>query len=355
MSQQTRLTKSDIAAIEARYQAELTALPAPPTLDEMTRAELYAVGAAPTLESLRQQGYSDNRALTGLLDVIAGAGRVITLLIAETIQSGAALIIGVVFAVLEYWRVFHGAQALGQADQQAALIAVAVVVANVVHPIYRLRQLRGKPYHETRRMTGRGLLAATWARMTGAPVVERRSWDHNPVLDLGALIITLTTVFLAVYDLIAPLLTSIIQQTATKPGLILAVELVMGLGLSLAGVLFLQAAAHEIGVRVITEQPVRVGDILGERRAHWDTARAAAVERARTEHQRQQAEHAAAILALRQRITDEYAAGKVADEARKRGENVPFGNTHHAPEEPVSMRMNAPANGHGGNGSGHKN
>lgn len=317
MTYQTRLTKSDVAAIEARYQAEAAAMPAPPTLEELTRAELYAVGAAPTVETLRQQGYSDHRALTGSLDAIAGAGRVVTLVIAETIQSGAALIIGVVFAILEYWRVFHGAQALGQADQQAALIAVAVVVANVVHPIYRLRQLRGKPYHEARRMTGRGLLAGAWGRLTGAPVVERRAWDHNPVLDLAAVIITLTTVFLAVYDLIAPLLTSIITGTATKPGVILAVELIMGLGLSLAGVLFLQAAAHEIGVRVITDQPARLGDVVSEKRATWESARAAAVGRARADYDRRSADHAQQVADLRQRLADEYMAGKVADMARR--------------------------------------
>lgn len=347
MSQQTRLTKSDIAAIEARYQAELTALPAPPTLDELARVEVYGLGAAPTVESVKALGYSDNRVLTGTLEAIAGAGRVVTLVIAETIQSGAALIIGVVFAVLEYWRVFHGAQALGQADQQAALIAVAVVVANVVHPIYRLRQLRGKPYHEARRMTGRGLLAGAWTRLTGAPVVERRAWDHNPVLDLAAVIITLTTVFLAVYDLIAPLLTSIITGTATKPGVILAVELIMGLGLSLAGVLFLQAAAHEIGVRVVTDQPRRVSDVLAERRATYDTARAAAVERARAEYDRRAEEHQNAIQTMRRQITADYTAGKLADEARKRGENVPFGNTPHGPAEPAYTRTNGHANGHG--------
>lgn len=353
MTHETRLTKSDVAAIEARYQSEAAAMPSVPTLEELTRAELYAVGAAPTIEALRQQGYSENVALTGALDIIAGAGRVLTLVIAETIQSGAALIIGVVFAVLEYWRVFHGASALGQPEAQAALIAVAVVVANVVHPIYRLRQLRGQPYHEAQRVTGRGLLAGAWARLTGAPVVERRAWDHNPVLDLAALIITLTTVFLAVYDLIAPLLISIITGAATKPGLILAVELIMGLGLSLAGVLFLQAAAHEIGVRVITDQPARLGDIVAEKRAAWDSDRAAAVARARADYQQQRAEQATAIMVLRQRITDEYTAGKLADMARKAGAPAPFGNTPPGQDGHANTPMTAPVNGHGHGQNGH--
>jgi hypothetical protein len=65
-------------------------------------------------------------------------------------------------------------------------------------------------------------------------------------------------VFLAVYDLVAPILTAILEGTASEPGLILAVKLLMGFGLSLAGVLFLQAAAHEIGVRTLTDQPERL-------------------------------------------------------------------------------------------------
>lgn len=352
----TKLTKTDLEAIEARIANEAAALPPVLDYEAILADELAAIGdapdydrrlhqaarvlgPAPTLDQLKQEGHSDNRILTGVLDFIAGTGRVITLLIAEAIQSGAALIIGVVFAVLEYWRVYHGAEALGQPHDQAVLIAVAVVVANVVHPIYRLRELRGKPYHETTRITGRGAVMAFWDRLTGAPVVERRDWSHNPVLDIAAIVITLTTIFLAVYDLIAPILTAIIEGTASKPGLILAIELIMGLGLSLAGVFFLQAAAHEIGVRVITDQPVRLADELDRRKADYmqqrqaiaervaaetEAARAAHIvaqsearARAQAEARAQQDAHYDELRRIREAVNAEYMAGKLADQQRK--------------------------------------
>lgn len=272
--QQTRLTKTDLSSIEARVQAEL--------------------GAAPTLEQLQAEGYKENGALNSVLDFIAGAGRVITLVIAESIQSGAALIIGVVFAILEYWRVVHGAAALGQNAEQSALIAFAVVTANVVHPIYALRQLRGQPQHNITRMTGRGFVGMIWRKLTGRPTVEAVDWSYNPVLDGAAMVITWTTVFLAVYDLIAPILTTILEGSASKPAPILVIELLMGFGLSLAGVLFLQAAAHEIGVRTLTDQPARLADVLEQRRTAYN----------------------AQLAEIRERVTAEHMAGKIADEQR---------------------------------------
>jgi hypothetical protein len=167
MSNLTRLNKTDLAAAEAETR--------------------QIAGEPPTLESLAAEGYRENRALNGLLEFIAGIGRVLTLLIAEGIQSFAALTIGVVFALLEFQRVLHGARALGQADDAAQLIAFAVVVANVVHPIYALRQLRGKPTHEITHMTGRGYLGLVWRKLTGNPRVESVDWSHNPTLDGGGI------------------------------------------------------------------------------------------------------------------------------------------------------------------------
>src|SRR5690606_30097255 len=116
MEPKTRLTKSDLNAIE--HEVELLA------------------GQPPTLESVAAEGYSESTWLLAWLNGIAGAGRVVTLVVAELIRAGAALVICVVFALLEYWRVVHGAGALGQSPDQAGLIAFAVVTANVVHPIY---------------------------------------------------------------------------------------------------------------------------------------------------------------------------------------------------------------------------
>lgn len=278
MADVTRLTKTDLAAIEARV-----------------RAEVAALGAAPTIESLEAEGYRENKTLNAILDAISGSGRVITLLIAEAIQSGAALIIAVVFAILEYWRVWSGAGALGQSIEQANLIAFAVVTANIVHPIYSLRHMRGVQHRTIVRQTGRGYFMAFIRRLTGRPTTDTIDWTYNPTLDLAAMLITWTTVILAVYDLVVPILSSIITGTATKPTLILVIELIMGLGLSLAGVFFLQSAAHEIGVRTLTDQPQRLGDVLSERRAVHD----------------------AQVATVRERITAEYHTAKIQDAERK--------------------------------------
>jgi len=299
---QTRLNQTDLNAIESRIAREVAALVQPPTL-----------------ESLQIEGYSDHRHLNNALDWIAGTGRVVTLLVAEIIQSAAALIIAVVFGLLEYHRVLHGAEALGQNAEQAGLIAFAVVCANIVHPIYALRDLRGQQHYTIHRPTLRGYLEAFSGKLWGKPTQEQVDWSYNPVLHVAAMVITWTTIVLAVYDLLAPLVTSILTGTTTKPWLILLIELLMGFGLSLAGVFFLQSAAHEIGVRTLTDQPKRLTDVLAERRREYD----------------------AQIAAIRERVTAEHMAGKVADETRRggvkageaSGEAAPFsmnGATPHA-------------------------
>ena len=270
-----RLNKTDLNAIE--YEVD------------------QILGPEPTAEQLLTEGYQESRWLLGSLETIRAVGRIITLLLAEIIQAGAALIIGVVFAVLEYWRVYHGAEALGQMSDQAGLIAFAVVTANAVVPIYSLRELRGQESYTVTRATARGYLESFASRLTGKPRQEAVSWSHNPALSVAAAVITWSTIFLAVYDLVAPLLTSILEGTATKPGLILVIELLMGLGLSLAGVFFLQAASHEIGVRILTDQPQRLVDIVEQRRA----------ERSQREIQ------------IRRDVRARYMAAKLADQERK--------------------------------------
>lgn len=274
----TRLTKTDLAAIEERVKHEMTALPPEPTLD-----------------TLRAEGYRENRALNTALDMIASTGRVLTLVIAESIQAIAAVLIAVVFAILEYYRVWHGAEALGQPPDQATLIAVAVVVANIVHPIYSLRALKGQGEIEIQRQTLRGWIEAFGRRLFGRPVVRREDAMHNPTLHAAAAVITWSTVLLAVYDILGPLLTQLVTGNLVRPLPIMLMELVMGLGLSIAGVFFLQSAAHEIGVRTLTDQPERLADRLAERKA----------------------QHQAAIADLRERITQEHIEGKLADAERQ--------------------------------------
>lgn len=293
-----RLTKSDLNAIE--YETAQLA------------------GPAPSIESLRA-AHGENLGLIRALELIRGGGRVVTLLTAELIQSGAALTICVVFAILEYWRVHNGALALGQDDAQAALIAFAVVVANVVHPIYSLRNADGQEQTIIRQSL-RGRVSNLWQRIAGEPDEQRVSWSHNPTLHIAAMVITWSTVALAVYDLVAPLLESILLGTATRPAPILLIELLMGLGLSIAGVFFLQAAAHEIGVRILTDQPPRLSDLL----------------------EQQQMEYARRRDAIREQVRERYMQAKAAEK------QVPFGST--APEQavPASIRMNGHGNGHGG-------
>lgn len=297
----TRLNKMDIAAIEARVNAELAAL-----------------GEAPTIEELRAEGHHENETLNNALDFISGAGRVITLLIAELIQSGAVLVIGAFFAVLEYNRLYNGALALGQANDQAALIAIAFVVANVVHPIYSLRQLRGYQHLPVKKGTLRGYLTAFWRRLVGLPVIEQRDAYHNPTLHIAAAVITWATVFLAVYDILQPIIAYYAQGGVpwyTSLWMVLSadlatfIQLVAGLMLSIGGVFFLQSAAHEIGVRTLTDQPTRLSDLLDRRRADYMMQ----------------------VAEIRERVTHDHMVGKIADQGRREAvkdvlpdETVPF-------------------------------
>lgn len=304
MSNQTRLTKTDLAAIEHEVS--------------------MLTGTSPSLESITREGHRESRWLLAALEGISGAGRVVTLLIAELIQAGAALVICGVFALLEYWRVVHGAEALGQKPEQAGLIAFAVVTANVVHPIYALRQLRGQQHLTVVRATARGFAEAFWRRLWGKPVVESTDLYHNPTLHVAAAVITWSTVVLAVYDILGPLLTQIATSNWARPPLIMTMELLMGLGLSIAGVFFLQSAAHEIGVRTLTDQPQRLVDILAQRR---------------DDHERH-------VEQVREAVRARYIAAKLADQERK--ENIPFGNSALGSGDHASGPMTARVNGHGG-------
>lgn len=304
-------------------------------LDAIAYEVEQLLGPEPTLDSIAAEGYRENETLNRTLESIAGVGRVVTLVVAEMIQAGAALIIAVVFALLEYWRVFHGAAALGQAEEQAALIAFAVVVANVVHPIYALRQLRGQQQLHILKQTGRGYVATFWRRLTGKPTIEAVDLYHNPTLHIAAAVITWSTVILAVYDILSPMLNQLFAGTYTKPFPIMGMELLMGLGLSIAGVFFLQSAAHEIGVRTLTDQPQRLTDVLEARRAE------------RSQRQQQ----------LRAEVMQRVMAAQVADAQRKvhsAGE-TPFGSTalDSEREGPDSTKMTAHVNGHGGIATGH--
>lgn len=348
------LTARDYAAVDIEITRELATLGPAPDLDAELKRELQAVGPKPTIQELQNQGHSENEWLLNALDLITSTGRVITLFLAEAIQSLAALIIAIVFAILEFWRVHNGALALGQPESQAALIAIAVVTANVIHPIYALRELRGQTNFTVHKPTLRGYLGDAWHRIAGQHTTETKDLYFNPTLHLAASTITVSTIILAVYDILGPLLTGIFTNTLTKPPAIAVMELIMGLGLSVAGVFFLQAATHEIGVRILTDQPARLSTLLEQRTAEHNAAVAAARETARQRFEKALADRQAAEAEIRRKAKQTVIDVKL--NAQKKNQPIeirPVENPARPPFAPPVPLVHTNGNGHSTNGNGH--
>lgn len=292
--------------------------------DSELRREMARIGPRPSLDSLRQAGQRENQWLTSTLDLLSGIGRIFTLMVAEFIRSAAALVIAIVFALLEYWRVYHGASALGQMPEQAGLIAVAAVTANIIHPIYAVYARRDQGDLIVRRPTLRGWLAGLWRWITSKPEERTENTYHNPVLGLAARVITWSTVLLAIYDVLGPLLTQIFTGNITRPTPIMALELLMGLGLSLAGVFFLQAAAHEIGVRAILDQPARLAEQLKVEQLEWQRKTEAAYQEVRARvHDQAWSTLSAQVNALSEQLRlEQEARSKAESEAVQLNELV---------------------------------
>lgn len=284
--QQTRLTATDLKAIEARIALETSAL-----------------GAPPSIEELEAEGYNEHRTLNAALDFISGAGRVITLFIAEFIQAFAAIALAVVFIALEAERITSGVIALGQHQEQAILIAIAFTVANAVLPIYRLRNVRGQTSLTRVHWTVRGHLGAFWRRLTAQPQAYEVDVYDNPTLGFAEAAITWATLFLAFYAVLGVQLVDYeglawyqaIGAVMTQSTLTEMLGLAAGALLAFGGVFGVQSISHEIGVRTITDQPQRLSAMLEQRRS----------------------DHSAQIAAIRERITAEHMAAKIADEQRK--------------------------------------
>ena len=282
------LSASELAAMNSEAEAEIAA----------------RIGSEPTIETLAQRGLIQESATRNILDFIGNSSRIITLLVAEVAQSVGALVIAVAFAILEYQRVVHGSMALGQSRESAEMIALAVCLANFIVPIYVLRSERGASQKTIIRQTlkSRGKSFVGW--LVGDATTESVSWAYNPVLKSAKTIITITTLFLACYDLIGPALDVVLSGEYIRDGQqlylpIIAVELLMGIGLSFAGVLFLQAASHEIGVRLLTERPVSDSSILNAERQKYKAAAEAIRSEVRLRHQAAKIEKLAAKAAAR--------------------------------------------------------
>jgi len=316
-----RLTKTDLNNIEAET--------------------LMLVGDAPTIESLKDLGLTENTGLIRLLDVIADVGRLITLLIAQIVQSVGAVMIAIVFGVLEYERVRHGAKALGQSDEGAMLIALAVVSANFILPIYALRALVGQPNVMVNRATLRGWGESFWNRLVGKPSKHTVDAYHNPTLHVAGMVITWATILLALYDVLSPLVTQIFNGRVMRelngvmvqhPPILIFTEFIAGMGLSIGGVFFLQSASHEIGVSTITNQPKRLSDVLETKQAEWQARRDA----------------------IRIEVRERYMTAKASEVAKPK--NVPledtnktdFGSRPHVKDDHVSIPTSVPPIVNGG-------
>lgn len=269
--QYTRLNSSDLRAIEAQVEAEIAALP---PLEDVVKVPWR----------------------TKALGTIASAGAIITLAIVEFIKSFGAIVIACLFAGLEYSRVQAGASALGLEYGKSTLIALAIVCANVIHPIYTLRAHTKAHDLFVTRHTVRGVFTNIYNRIFAPSSRRKVDTTHNPTLSASAFIITATTIVLAVYDVLSPLITQLATGQATKPTIILISEFVMGLGLSVGGVLMLQAIAHEIGLQSLSFDTRTPDEIRAE--AH--------------------AERLAEIARIRERVRLAYMQAKIQDEQRKK-------------------------------------
>lgn len=306
IDQDTRLNQSDLKAIESRVELEVAAFGDPPTLD-----------------SLREEGYTENQRLNAVLDWISGAGRAITLFIAEFIKAFAAIGLAIVLIALEAERIQSGVIALGQHADQAMLIAIAFTVANSVLPIYRLRNVQGHGTLTREGWTMRGKLVAFWRRLTAQPQPYEVDVFDNPTLALTEAAITWATLFLACYAVLSPMLRAYehevwytaIGAVITQSSLNQMIGLVAGLFLAFGGVFGVQSISHEIGVRTLTDKTVRLTDMLVERQRQYD-------ER---------------VATIRKRITDEHKAGKLADERRKAEGQSSLPNTMGEEPSPLSV------------------
>jgi hypothetical protein len=291
----TPLNDADYKRIEVMVNAETRALPPiDQTITITTRAR--ALGA------------------------ISSAGAIITLAIVEFVRSFGALALAIGFAWLEFTRVQHGGIALGMASNYAILTGLVVVMANVVHPIYVLRTHVSQSRVTVTRQTARGVLANWYTRIFAPAQLRDVDNTYNPTLSVSAFVLTITTIILAVYDVLSPLikqLSGVVVLDANglpipaRPDILLMAEFVMGLGLSIGGVLMLQAVSHELALRSLDFDVRSPEEILSSAKQARQTE----------------------IMAIRERIQAEYIIAKEAEMERKRQEKeaqktVPLANTH---------------------------
>jgi hypothetical protein len=228
-----------------------------------------------------------------------------TAILAERLQANGAWVLLIVGSLIEAERVFTGSRTLEQSIPASVGLAIFFVLANVVHPIYSLRQHRGQGYTEVRRQTLAGLFEHVWFWLTKPPMTERRDLNYNPALDRAAKLITRAVIFAALIALLAPIFKSHGQSWTSMATLLdnpfLLIKVITGIAFSLAGVLLLQTGAHEVGVRTLDDISATPEELLAKLREERRQAEQEIYDRILDEHlERKQA----ALAERRQRASE---------------------------------------------------
>lgn len=288
MTQQTRLNKTDLRAIEARTEAEAQA----------------RLGSEPSIANLKGLDMSmGQRILSVVLDFIEGVGGAAVSIVAETLQSFAPIILMCFFIWLETDRLHAGAISLGQTNRQATIIAWGLMVANAVTPLYELRGHRGKKYIARKRQTLRGLLVIFGRRLFARPDEYRQNVSDNPSLRIAKSAILWSTIFFAAYSVLGEVFAmhaalpwyEAIGQLFIASNLNLFLQLLAGLLLSVGTIFFLQSVSFEFGLRAIRERPQSLSKVVKREREAYRKA----------------------LADIRSEVTLQHTTGKLADQERK--------------------------------------
>lgn len=228
-----------------------------------------------------------------------------TAILAERLQANGAWVLLIVGSMIEAERVYTGSRTLEQSMFASIGLAIFFVLANVVHPIYSLRQHRGQGYTEVWRQTLAGLFEHVWFWLTKAPTTEQRDLNYNPALDRAAKLITRAVILAAWIALLAPILKLHGQSWANMATVtgnpFLLIKVVTGVAFSVAGVLLLQAVAHEVGVRTLDDMSMTPEELLAKLREERRQAEQNIYDRIYTEHLERKE---AALAERRQRMPE---------------------------------------------------
>lgn len=279
------------------------------------------LGSTPTIEDA--EALFPNAELARKRSDIHQKGATRTAILAERLQANGAWVLLIVGSLIEAERVYTGSRSLEQSIPASIGLAIFFVLANVVHPIYSLRQHRGQGYTEVRRQTLAGMFENVRFWLTKPPKTEQRDLNYNPALDRAAKLITRAVVLAAWIALLAPVFMAHGQSWASLAALtgnpFLLIKVVTGVVFSIASVLLLQAVAHEVGVRTLDDMGMTPEELLNQLRDERRQAEQDMYDRIMAEH----LERKQARLAERRQRTPEWHAGAIS--GRDGGNNTAWG------------------------------